>query len=251
MPITQVVYAKSDVAGLRGVEEAIRAAGGRGNSTAARAMWVRIGLEILGRIKTAFETKARGGTDEAGDRWQELSPKTKAYSRRHPGLPPASKRAAYRPSYGLTEKQRKRWWENYSQSLARFQGDKSAAAKMAWTIAKDTGAVTLLEKYGSTSTEILRDTGLLLNSLTPGVPAESAGSGIPSVPNQVFRVGEGSVTVGSSVKYAAAHHHGIPGRLPQRRLWSPPSSWPSSHWDGILDHVKQGLIDIVLEKLAQ
>ena len=103
---------------------------------------------------------------------------------------------------------------------------------------KGEGAKTLLELYGNTQVDILRDTGILLNSLSPGVPG--------SVPDQVFRIGVGEVIVGTNRKGAASHHQGIPGRLPQRRLWPEPSKWPASWWESILEQGRAGLIEIII-----
>lgn len=201
-------------------------------------MMVRCGLAILGRIRHAFVTKARGGTDEAGERWKPLSPKTIAYSktrqrgrggrtRTERGRPP-------RPSQALDEKQQERWWEVYRRQLAIYKGDKGHAAAVAWIVLKREGAVTLLDKYGHRQVEILRDTGLLLNSLSPGVHSAE----------QVLRTGRGEVIVGTNRRGAKAHHTGIPGRLPQRRLWPEPRKWPANWWADIIDQVKQGLLDI-------
>lgn len=205
------------------------------------AMMTRVGLAVLGRIKRAFVVKARGGTDEAGDSWQPLSPKTIAYSktrqRGRGGRTKTEKKRDRYPSQALTQKQQDRWWEVYRRNLARFRGDKRHAAAAAWLVLKGEGATTLLQKYGGRKVEILRDTGLLLNSLSPGYGG----------PEQVFRVEPGAVTVGTNRKGARGHHEGIPGRLPQRRLWPEPSKWPESWWRDILTEVKQGMVDIFLQ----
>lgn len=204
----------------------------------ANAMLTRCGLAALGRIKQAFVVKARGGTDEAGERWAPLSPKTIAYSktRQHGrgGRTKAEKARDAFPSQALNNRQRDRWWALYRQGLAIFKGDKGSAAKRAWGILKREGATTLLQKYGGRQVEILRDTGPLLNSLSPGV----------ATAEQVFKVGPGSVIVGTRRKGAAAHHAGIPGRLPQRRLWPEPGKWPASWWKDITEQARAGLIDI-------
>lgn len=202
----------------------------------ARAMMTRLGLTILGRIKKAFVAKSRGGTDEAGDRWRPLSPKTIAYSRRHPGLPRSKQRAAKRPSYALTTKQRERWWGLYARGLAMYKGNKGHAAARAWFILRGEGAVTLMDKYGNTQVDILRDTGLLLNSLSPGVQSG----------NQVFRVKGGEVVVGTNRKGAAAHHNGT-ARIPQRRLWPSVNSWPTAWWNDLLEQLKAGLVVITAQ----
>ena len=213
----------------------------RSGGPVANAMMTRCGMAALGRIKQAFVVKARGGTDEAGDSWPPLSPKTIAYSktrqRGRGGRTKAEKKRASHPSQALNDKQQARWWQVYRRQLAIYKGDKGHAAAVAWLVLKKEGAQTLVDKYGNRQVEILRDTGLLLNSLSPGV-ANSA---------SIFRVGRGEVIVGTNRKGAAAHHAGIPGRLPQRRLWPEPRKWPTSWWRDLQEQVKQGLLDIVAD----
>lgn len=206
---------------------------GRSGGAEVRAMLERCGLAILGRIHTAFVIKARGGTDEAGDRWAPLSPKTIAY---RTGRTRTERKRAERPSQALNSKQQARWWVLYRQGLAIYEGNKGRAARRAWAILKEEGAVTLYDKYRSKQVEILRDTGLLLNSLSPG----------RKTTHQILRVGGNWVEVGTNRKGAKHHHEGIPGKLPQRRLWPDTSRWPTSWWEDIKDQVKQGLVDIAL-----
>jgi hypothetical protein len=207
-------------------------------------MQVRLGMTALSLIKQAFVVKSKGGTDDCGLSWPPLKKTTIAYSRRHPGVPKSAQRAAFSPSWMLTDKQRDKWWSLYRTGLARFKGDKSRAAKLAWKIIKDEGGKTLIGTYGNTPVLILRDLGLLLNSLSPGI--ETGSASVAPVPNQIFEVRSGSVIVGTNRKHAASHHNGIPGRLPQRRLWAPPSQWPQSWWTEISEQGRMGLIDIML-----
>lgn len=222
-------------------------------STAAQALLVRIGQAALGRIRDAFVVKARGGTDDCGLKWEPLKKSTVAYSRRHPGLPPASKRAAQSPSWMLTDKQRKRWWALYGSFSGKAPGgaafhapgaSKGWAAARAWlALRAEFGHVeTIMSRYGDTQVEILRDTGLLLNSLSPGFSTDYQEP--PHAVDQVFRLGPGEVTVGTSRKWAAAHHNGIPGKLPQRRLWAEPKDWPPTWWRDILGEAREGILEV-------
>src|SRR5207247_1539579 len=120
------------------------------------------------------------------------------------------------------------------------------AAATAWVVLKAEGATTLLAKYGQTSVEILRDTGLLLNSLTPVIQPDAAGASPPRVSLQVFQVHSGDVVVGTKREWAYTHHRGVPGRIPQRRLWPPPEKWPQRWWNDLLVQARQGVIDVVL-----
>lgn len=226
------------------IAKAVAVASGHGGDAgeAQGQMQVRLGLTALANIKKAFIVKAAGGTDEAGLRWPPLAKSTVAYSRRHPGVPKNVKgspnRASFAPSFMLTVKQRKRWWQ-----LMRIVGPARA-----WIILKDEGAKTLIGEYGDAPAQILRDTGLLLNSLSPGVESAYAPSSPPSVEDQVFKVGSGEVIVGTNRKHARAHHEGT-SRIPQRRLWPMPSTWPQSWWDDLSESGRTGMIDILLHLL--
>src|SRR4051812_8200366 len=139
------VHTKASRHKLRQALAKIPAVACAGGAT-ADAMMVRCGMALLGRIKQAFIIKARGGTDDAGESWKPLSPKTIAYNRRHPGVPKPSIRAKSAPSWALTDKQRERWWNLYRHGLAMFKGDQGSAARRAWGILKGEGAETLLDK---------------------------------------------------------------------------------------------------------
>lgn len=212
-----------------------------GASWASRGIWQRVGIQALSLVRKAFLLKAAGGTDDCGERWKPLSPATIAYSRRHPGLPPGKERASKRPSYALTDELREEWWGLYGTALRKYKGDKGHAAAVAWVILKQNhGSVTtLMSQYGNTPVEILRDTGALTNSLTPGV--------VGSKPkDQVFRVQPGAVVVGTNRKWAGVHHEGSKdGRIPQRRLWPAPSRWTSRWWDLLLQQARGGMTDLV------
>ncbi len=203
--------------------------------TVQRGLMDRIGIQALSFIREAFLAKARGGSDEAGESWKPLKKSTIAYKRRHPGLPGPKVRARYAPSYALTREGRKQWWSDYSRRLAMYKGDQAHAAAVAWLIAKQAGEVTLMELYGDTPVEILRDTGLLLNTLSPGRRS----------PDRIFRTGPGEVEVGTNRKYAGVHHRGN-RRVPQRRLWPEPRRWPAAWWNLLTEALRGGLVDVAI-----
>ena len=124
----------------------------------------------------------------------------------------------------------KRWWDLYRQGLAIFKGDKGAAARRAWSYLKREGARTLFDKYSNRSAKILYDTGRLFNSITVGH-------------------GWSGATIRSNHPAANAHHNGVPGRLPQRRLWPGPNRWPAEWWKDIINEVAQGVVDITVQTL--
>jgi hypothetical protein len=84
-------------------------------------------------------------------------------------------------------------------------------------------------KGGATrSVEILRNTGVLLNSM------------------HVADAGHGGVSVVAGARYTKWHHMGT-AKLPQRRLWPEPSKWPDSWWADITDQVSGGIAAIAVE----
>jgi hypothetical protein len=230
---------------LRQLLQTIENPGGAGGHV--RTLLVRLGLTALAFIRIAFVQKAAGGTDAAGESWKPLSPYTIAYSRRHPGLP--VQRGHLAPSAALTAVQRARWWEIYRRSLARYRGSKperkAHAAATAWHVLKLEGAETLLQRYGGTSVEILRDTGRLLESLTPGANPNQPPTAPPPVRDQVFRLERGAVLVGTQRAWAHTHHEGVPGHIPQRRLWPRVGMWPAAWWKEIAVQGRMGIIEII------
>jgi hypothetical protein len=84
------------------------------------------------------------------------------------------------------------------------------------------------KKAAPAPVDILRNTGELLRSLSPGVDEKPSGA-----PGQVFDVSRpGVIVVGTNKK--PYHHKGIPGRLPARPLWPVdgkiPGAWlPAIH----------------------
>lgn len=187
-----------------------------GSSPTAVTTLTNIGITTLEHIRKAFIVKSRGGTDEAGDRWEPLAPST----------------IAARRSKNKTKKPK-------SKPTVSLKGTAGSAERRIHSVIKGSkgkGSSLPFDKY-DTSSLILQDTGLLLSSLTP----------FSSAPEQVFRVEPGEVTIGTNRKWAVVHHHGIPGKLPQRRLWPILNSWPTSWWSDILGELQQGVVDITAE----
>jgi hypothetical protein len=213
-----------------------------------QAIQTRLGVQALSLIKEAFIQKSRGGTDEAGDRWEPLRGTTLALRMRN-FSPTAARVNKLADILSKSEDSRKAQvrvqFERLRRTLFRegagkvasrnalrileamrpniSQGrykrlrnvltadlSKPASRKRLWGLAF-TGAFA----------EILRDSGVLLNSLSPGV------NGASGDPGQVFRLEPGAVIVGTNVPYAVYHHSDEPRKLkkngevflPQRRLW--------------------------------
>ncbi|OGT57670.1 MAG: hypothetical protein A3E01_02730 [Gammaproteobacteria bacterium RIFCSPHIGHO2_12_FULL_63_22] len=225
---------------------------------------LRIGMAALSKVKQWYEIKADGGTDPAGESWPDLTPEYKAYGRRTTedevkalGLPTnvmdQGRKVKRKPGTNidrlptLDEGQRERWWKIYHDTLGWriAKGDtvkaaKGVAAGRAWNVLKEQGAKTLLGTLGQRKLKILRDTGRLLNSLSPGIDDDEDLATMDvfqreSVDEQEFAVGQNSVIVGTNVKYAAFHHDG------KRRLWPEPSKWPQAAWDDIAGAASRGV----------
>lgn len=226
----------------------------RAGSHIAQSILNKCGIAILRRIHQAFLVKASGGTDDAGDRWQSLSPKTIAYRQTQvvyavsgksgrnvslerqekPMRSKAERGRSTRPSQALSDKQQERWWVVYRRALAQYKGNKGHAAAVAWIVLKKEGANTLFNKYSTRRVDILIDSHDLVDSLSPEGESKY----------RILKVTQDGVEVGTSRPGAMSHHNGIPGRLPQRRLWPHVNNWPSEWWNDLLDIVKSGLVDI-------
>lgn len=213
---------------LRSVPSAVRQGG------TADAVLASAGTAVLGRVARAFLVKSTGGTDEAGERWVPLSPVT-VLKRLRKRMPTGDRK---RPSSALNDQQRRRWWDYYRRALWRFK-DKSIAARVAWSRLKREGGVSLFDKYGAANVDILHDTGQLLRSLRPDTHS----------PHKVFRVLPGAVELGTDRKGAAAHHSGVFGKLPQRRLWPHPRKWPPEWWRAVLSGTCNSLAQFIAERV--
>jgi hypothetical protein len=240
----------------------------------ARGVYFVIGFAAMSDIHADYIRKARGGTGEDGVKWPPLSPKTLAYSRRFgPGEQTALKAAAgltraHHLAPGgkkglLTNAELKRWRAIFARLVGRFAMDmdlgeaKAKAAAIAWTQLKAAGAKTKLEVFGHREVEILRDTSILLNSLSMGHMASDAdayASGVsnrPAPEDQVFAPIENGIVVGTRVKYARAHNEGVPGRLPARPFIPRPDRIPSQWMARWLDAGMQAVAYALEDSLGQ
>jgi len=251
------VYFRGSRRQAREIVDKVRLAltgGGPDEIGIARSAFTVLGFAALSDIKADFVKKARGGVGEDGVKWPPLSPRTLAYSRRFgPGEQTQLKTAAglgrghrHAPvGTGLLDAaQLKRWKKYFSQALAwlatkyPINQAKSIAAGIAWNKIKAEGGKTKLEVYGHRDVEILRDTGVLLNSLSPG---ELGGNGASYAKpkgegggDQVFSLLANGVIVGTTVKYAATHQYGDPKRKIPARPFLParaPQVW-LDRWSG-------------------
>lgn len=222
---------------------------------------IRIANAALQHIKIAYSDRADGRADETGLTWPPLTRKYLAYQRRFGPTEKADlKRAAglgaqHRYGVGgnkglLTKAEQKAWNAKFASLLAylRIKGlpeeqAKNIAAGAAWNAIKAAGANTMLQVYGSRKVQILRDTGVLFNSLSPGLADAK-----PKAEGSVMRTERGAVVFGTNVPYGAHHHY---AKNPKRRrpLWPDPQNWPSRWWKSILTEATRGVEVIIRESL--
>jgi hypothetical protein len=182
-----VIYTRLRSDQMRSIAQCSRIAGGPGGRSVrnhARGFRLRLAVAFLSKVKQAFIVKSRGGTDDAGMTWPPLTREYLAYGRRFgKGEQAALKKAAGLDRKNnkrglLTAAQNKRWKAIYAQSLKwlaaqlPFGEAKAEAGAIAWAKLKSEGAKTKLDVFGSRQVEILRDTGVMFNSLSPGVLSE-------------------------------------------------------------------------------
>jgi hypothetical protein len=231
---------------IQGVVNALTGAGpDRGGL--ARSVHLAGGVEALSNVKADFVRKASGATGEDGTTWAPLTKEYLAYQRRFgKGEKAALKKAAGLTSANrqrglLTAAQNKRWKQVFWQVFSRLQLSlsdseaKARASAAAWSVVKREGARTMLEVFGNRKVDINRDTGVLLNSLSPGVfdgstyqkPSGEGGS------EQIMEPIVNGVVVGTNVAYAAAVHK-------RRPLWTDP--FPEVWTQRIANVVEQAMV---------
>ncbi len=218
----------------------------------AHGLKMRIAFAFFSLIREAYIIKSRGGTDAAGISWPPLDPKYLAYGRG----PKSSRRGGGKSPGGrdgmMSKKQLDQWWRDYSQARAWLilqVGDvesRNRAAAIAWSKYKAKGGKTLLDAFGDRPHEILRDSGVLFNSLTPGI---LAGTEYQPVDNQVVRDEGNALSCGTNVSYAI-HHQGTPDKPGKRLLWPADGVLPDVWADDILEVAAEGLNDYITLALA-
>ncbi len=188
-----------------------------GSSTDMQDALNECGLLLLSNIRDAFIVKSKGGTDESGERWAPLRPYTIEMRRRR--LQKETSSASH-------------------PTMRRIHSVIKAGNK-----SKVSGKISNFDKYaGSVNTDILRDTGALLNSLTS----------FSDSPYQVFHVDSDSVTIGTTREGASDHHIGVAKRrLPQRRLWPAVNDWPEHWWDDILGEIRDGIVSLTIKLIEE
>lgn len=244
-----------------------------------------IAWQLLSDVQESFVLKARGDVGRDGIRWAPLSREYLAYGRRFgTGEQAELKRAAglvvtdkngkpttapfrYAPGKKkglLTADQLKKWRGFYAFMLARMSARvplpeaKRIAAGYAWNQMKKRGAQTKLNVYGTRQVEILRDTSVLFNSLSPFAVIDYdfvdqfsvLASQVPK-DAQILQAIRGGVRVGTNVPYAASHHYGDNKRgIPARPFW-PADGLPQVWRDNMADVMKEATLSALKHALRR
>lgn len=225
------------------------AALGAADSDAVRSWQLRLGMTLLSQIRQDFIVKSRGGVGRDGIVWPPLKPETIAQRRTTAGERKSLGITGRRVRGLLTPDQDRRWRGIYSSTYQRLVlelGHTAAAARAAqsaWAILKAEGAQTKLATLGTRQVDILRDTGLLLRSLTPPSTASSSTDG------QILEANNGLVSVGSTIH--PWHHRGVPGKLPARPFWPLDGRIPDVWWEAITRAALRGLLDLLTLQLER
>lgn len=133
--------------------------------------------EIMARVNISFWARAKGGTDDLGNKWKPLAPSTHAYKPLSPMEKGDYKLNGKRERGLLTPAQNRKWSRIFAiqlRRLSRKMGEteaKKEAAKRAWTILIQEGAET---KIGlGRITDINIRTGALVAATAPGKVANN------------------------------------------------------------------------------
>lgn len=177
------------------------------SSKTNRAIASAVAHSLFTDIHQGYLDKSSGNSDELGNSWPDIDPKTKAYSRkiRRGDLPSGVGRKRGILTAGLD----RIWRRVYSQMMKKltlFMDEEEAkpiAAATAWNTVKSMGARTKLEMLGNRKLPIMIDSGRLEKSLRPGTFTKN---GYRKYNNdQIFRYRGTRVEIGTAVPYASKH----------------------------------------------
>jgi len=238
---------------------------------------LRMASVLLSKIKDAFNTKSRGGIGEDGISWPDLTPETKAYSRRHTreqykalmggdvkfyrgkknrhgfskllGLrvwDRAGQRVreaanASRPT--LSKGQESVWQQTYNRTLARLAVKFGMAGPEAKGIAFRTAwnaakAAGAQTKIGTWGQEKV---DILVDT------RKLFDSFSPGVDGNIRRAEPGKIIVGTNEK--PWHHFGTSRGLPERNFWPRDGNIPAAWWESILLEGRRGIAEAAVRIL--
>lgn len=228
----------------KALADLVLAVQGRSDATGLlQAFTLRLGYGLLSCFYQAYLTKAKGGTDESGIRWDPIKRETVAYSRPHPGLEGKRQQAAAEGRPGrplLSREQDTLWRRSYAEHYHRLEGEGESspsghAAAIAWMITKRAGGKTILDTYGDTPVEIGRSSGRALNGMAMAVRSQAS--------NDDCQVREqpGQVEVAMRVSYMVHFHK-------KRPLWDGSRPFPRAYRE-VLDDLTSSFFNQALPRL--
>lgn len=214
----------------------------------AKGLQLRLGVQLLSLIQTAFVEKSRGGMGSDGIQWPPLSPSTIAARCRGPADKKAV-RVSNRLSTTLSQKaaQARKIEKEVRTEEARLrakfglptgQARGLARANVEARARRQVGLGTIKGVLASRDVDILRDTGELLRSFSPGIEDVPSGAD-----GQVFNTPPGRVIVGTNKK--PWHNKGGPN-LPARHYWPPDGNLPTAWWNALLAVGQRGILRAVV-----
>lgn len=223
----------------------------------ARSVFYAVGIAALQDVIEAFQVKMAGGTDEGGVSWPPLSPAYLAYGRR---FGPGEKASSAVSSGVMNPQQMARYNALLAEKIAHLSARvdveraRKLAADRAWETIRKEERISKIAAYGNRIVDILRDTGKLFNSLTPGYLSgtEYHPTSLDGADQQVFVALADGIVIGTNLPYAAAHNYGYPeGNIPKREFLpkDPPSVWLDRWAEIAIQAIGQGLQASLAEAL--
>lgn len=216
----------------------------------AKGFLLSIGVAALSDIRYAYEIKAKGGTDAMGIKWPPLAPSTIA--RRRVGPKDKANDAAIKERQKIADREYRKEYEKLRARLSismTAEQARSRARQIAGMRATRQTGRTKVDVLGNRKVEILRDTGVLMNSLGPGELTIQNGTVTYTSPDsdggaeQVLELQPGTVIVGTNVAYAGTHQKGS-GHIPRRQILPEnESEVPQAWWDNWFDAAEVALAE--------
>lgn len=185
------------------------------NQDLVRGILMSMGIQILSDVKADFIRKARHGRGEDGVEWPPLAASTVAGRRKGPKH--HNKNAETKLRKKLTDKYYRQFYKRYSISLGD-QEAKTAARRQAETKATRETGKSKVDLYGDDEHEILVDTGVLINSLSPGSVSKTGEYTSPSE-HQEWDIKPNGFSVTTNVPYTGIQQNGSKKHsIPARRF---------------------------------
>lgn len=212
----------------------------------AKGFLLSIGVAALSDIRVAFDIKKHGGTDAMGITWPPLAPATIA--RRRVGSKDNANDEAIKERQRIVDREYRKEYEKLrarlSISMTAEEARKRARQIAGMRATKQTGR-TKVDVLGNRKVEILKDIGVLYNSLGPGELTISGGTATYTQEDSqhIMEIQPGTVIVGTNVFYAGTHQRGTP-HVPRRQfLPDNEGEVPESWWDNWFDAAEVALAE--------